>query len=304
MFAEHCERLIQVDPARRGLLSAPVPAFACGQLGRAARDLAKLPLGSTIGIITGFPIAAADPVMHETDGPLGAWFLARAAAFLGYKAWLAEERKYGEGLWELVGDAGGDLADAVDLYDLIPGLVRPNCNALIAIERPGPSRRDGTSRSAKGVDISRHVVDTSAWFLNGGPPTIGIGDGGNEIGMGAWPADDLERRVPFGGAIACGTPCDHLIAAGVSNWGGYALGLCWAEALGKTLPPHWLDPENERRSLRILLDCGMVDGGSGRPDGCVDGLEWEEYIRPFMGMTRISPEPANPLTLSPKRKGG
>jgi len=49
--------------------------------------------------------------------------------------------------------------------------------------------------------------------------TIGIGDGGNEIGMGKIPWDTIRRNIPNGGLIACRVPVDHLIVAGVSNWG-------------------------------------------------------------------------------------
>lgn len=52
--------------------------------------------------------------------------------------------------------------------------------------------------------------------------TIGIGDGGNEIGMGK-----VQKRVidciQNGRAIASTITTDHLITAGVSNWGGSAL---------------------------------------------------------------------------------
>lgn len=52
--------------------------------------------------------------------------------------------------------------------------------------------------------------------------TIGIGDGGNEIGMGK-----VHKRVvdgiTNGRRIASSVTTDHLITAGVSNWGGSAL---------------------------------------------------------------------------------
>ena len=53
--------------------------------------------------------------------------------------------------------------------------------------------------------------------------TIGIGDGGNEIGMGKLPAGLIAQHVPNGAQIACVTSCDHLVVAGVSNWGAYGL---------------------------------------------------------------------------------
>ena len=52
--------------------------------------------------------------------------------------------------------------------------------------------------------------------------TIGIGDGGNEIGMGKV-RDLVRKHIPHGEEIACCVGADQLITAGVSNWGGYAL---------------------------------------------------------------------------------
>src|SRR5258707_3766177 len=54
-------------------------------------------------------------------------------------------------------------------------------------------------------------------------PTTGIGDGGNEIGMGKIPWDVIRRNIPNGGLVACRVPTDHLIVCGVSNWGAYGL---------------------------------------------------------------------------------
>ena len=52
--------------------------------------------------------------------------------------------------------------------------------------------------------------------------TIGIGDGGNEVGMGKV-YDDVLKYVPFGDVIASTISCDYLISCGVSNWGGFAV---------------------------------------------------------------------------------
>src|SRR5680860_1516297 len=53
--------------------------------------------------------------------------------------------------------------------------------------------------------------------------TIGIGDGGNEIGMGSLPQEIINRDIPNGEMIAATTSTDHLIVAGVSTWGGYGI---------------------------------------------------------------------------------
>lgn len=52
--------------------------------------------------------------------------------------------------------------------------------------------------------------------------TIGIGDGGNEIGMGKVQPKVIEH-IQNGRNIACAVATDYLVTAGVSNWGGSAL---------------------------------------------------------------------------------
>ena len=102
--------------------------------------------------------------------------------------------------------------------------------ALVAIERAGLTA-DGTYRNALGEDYSEgrarldYVVDAAA---AAGVPTIGIGDGGNEIGMGAV-AQAVHANVPHGPVLCATRETDVLIPAGVSNWGGYAI--CAALAL-------------------------------------------------------------------------
>ena len=41
--------------------------------------------------------------------------------------------------------------------------------------------------------------------------------------MGKLPAGLIAGTVPNGERIACITSCDHLVVAGVSNWGAYGL---------------------------------------------------------------------------------
>ena len=52
--------------------------------------------------------------------------------------------------------------------------------------------------------------------------TTGIGDGGNEVGMGnVLPL--VQQHIKNGPTIGCVTGADFLITSSVSNWGGYAL---------------------------------------------------------------------------------
>ena len=107
-------------------------------------------------------------------------------------------------------------------------------------------------------------------------PTIGIGDGGNEIGMGVI-KDTLKECIPYGKKCQC--PCgagiapetetDVLISATVSNWGAYGL----IAALSVLKEENLLhDGQIEEEMLRNLISAGFVDGMSGRTGYTVDGL--------------------------------
>src|SRR5206468_6678552 len=100
------------------------------------------------------------------------------------------------------------------------------------------------------------------------PVTIGIGDGGNEIGMGKVRTrlaglDALRAR------ITTVVPVDHLVVAGVSNWGGYGI----AAALGRLTGLDLLHtPEIERRLIEACVAAGACDGVTRRREPTVDSL--------------------------------
>jgi hypothetical protein len=104
--------------------------------------------------------------------------------------------------------------------------------------------------------------------------TIGIGDGGNELGFGSI-HDQVAEEIPKGedakgGGIAPITPVDVLVPAAVSNWGAYGIvaNLAFLErniALAHTL-------EQEQRLLATSVQQGLIDGISGYVHPSVDGL--------------------------------
>jgi hypothetical protein len=110
--------------------------------------------------------------------------------------------------------------------------------------------------------------------------TIGIGDGGNEIGMGSIPWPVIHANIPggLGARIACRVPTDWTIACGVSNWGAYALGTAVAWLRGRAeLLGEWTD-ERERAVLAALVDGGAVDGVTGQAALSVDGMPIERHF--------------------------
>ena len=52
--------------------------------------------------------------------------------------------------------------------------------------------------------------------------TIGIGDRGNELGLGKI-REKVEKIMKNGAVLGCSVASDYVIMAGVSNWGGYAI---------------------------------------------------------------------------------
>ena len=74
---------------------------------------------------------------------------------------------------------------------------RDGIDWVIAIERCGPSP-DGTPRNMRGRDLSEYTAPLDRLFSAGPWQTIGIGDGGNELGMGSVPRALIAEHVKQG----------------------------------------------------------------------------------------------------------
>jgi D-glutamate cyclase len=198
-----------------------------GGLWAAASALASAPRLS-VGVMTGFYVPKGTPPAAETDGPIGAALLAAAFARVAVPCRLVTDEPCraacaaalaGAGVANTPLDVvplGGSVSDTVTLWRRI------GVTHALSIERCGRSA-DGAPRNMRGEDISAFTTPLDDLFTAGPWQRIAIGDGGNEIGMGSVPAALIGAHVAHGEAIACATPADHLIAAGVSNWGAYAL---------------------------------------------------------------------------------
>jgi hypothetical protein len=103
--------------------------------------------------------------------------------------------------------------------------------------------------------------------------TIGVGDGGNEIGMG-----NVRARLAHGGAlakrIASIVRVDHLVVAGVSNWGAYGIAAHLGRLAGRPLL-HTSD--DERRLVTACVTAGACDGVTRRREPTVDGLSLDVH---------------------------
>ena len=244
-----------------------------GELEAAARSLAK---ARSVGLVTGFFVPRGDVAAPETDGPVGTALLAAALAACGVSARIAVDTPCVGVVRAAVATAGDVTIDEVPLEGGIAPVAEAwkwaEVDHAIAIERCGRSA-DGKPRNMRGVDVSPWTAPLDDLFLRGGWRRLAVGDGGNEIGMGKLPHALIADNVLNGAAIASVTSCDHLIVAGVSNWGAY--GLMAALALVR---PDWratiarfLTAERDLAVTRAVVDAGGVDGVTAKRATTVDG---------------------------------
>jgi hypothetical protein len=274
---------IQTDPGNRGLARDPTDNLftACpGDFAAACRSIAKHP-DPSLAIMTGFFIPSAEPPAFETDGPLGVCFVKRALSRLRISTGVIGEDR-------ICGIVHAGMTSLRD-YEEIP-ILRPGLSHVLCIERSGPAT-DGKHYTMRGRDVSTHHYSTRDFFSlheMSGATTIGIGDGGNEMGMGKIPHETVVKNIPNGDLIHCRVPTDHLIVAGVSNWGAYALAAGIYVLRGVKPPADLFDPDREREILEVMVREGpLVDGVTGQQTATVDGLSWDEYVKPLVRIREI-----------------
>jgi len=242
------------------------------------RDAAALILGAarqsrrTAIIATGFYVSSARA--PETDGPPGALALGVCLDRLGFEATYVTD----EHTVPLLSCAAVQKDQVIEfpiadrdsserfashiLADIQPSLI-------ISVETCGPNS-SGQYLNMAGEDITPYTARIDCLFI-GQRNTIGIGDGGNEIGMG-----NLARHIPSIRSLPQDpalTPVDKLVIASVSNWGGYGL----IAALSK-LVKHNLLPsvEWEKELIIEMVRKGAVDGMSGQRKLAVDGFDTKQ----------------------------
>jgi len=210
-------------------------------------------------LITGFPIP---PKMRaETDGPPGALAIAKAVETLGGRAEILTYPEVRHALEPF-------RLDFVDEPDI------ENYSLVIAVETPGRAR-DGKYYSMSGLEITRETFDWAVLKADElGIPTIGIGDGGNEAGMGRI-RDLVSRHVPHGEKIASVVETEELLLSAVSNWGAYGLVAQASVEFGRKLLPDW----DERTIIRMMSKLGLIDGVSKTQTPTVDGIGLDVHER-------------------------
>jgi hypothetical protein len=285
----------------------PLVAFARGHLAAAAASIA-VHERPNIAIITGFYLCHGDPPNCETDGPPGAAMLAAAFKAVGIGCRIATDvlnapvmraTLVGGGLSDIpfdvvaIGSTATGEALPLETVEAAWLAASPPITHVIAIERCGPGY-DGRIRNAFGHDISHYHAPLERLFLAGPWIRIGIGDLGNEVGMGSLPRELVGDSIANGRDIWCPVASDHAIVAGISNLAAAALlgtlallRPSWApQILGRLMPDF-----NFRLLQAAVRDGGAVSGARNgrppRPDLSVDGIPWRTLERIYARMYAI-----------------
>ncbi|MGD8351279.1 MAG: DUF4392 domain-containing protein [Gammaproteobacteria bacterium] len=228
---------------------------------RAARILAECRGNILIG--TGFPVVET----FETDGPVGAIALYEVFEKLGATPRIVCGRPLSRALGARfriheirVGDHDRREQEALDAL----ALYRPE--AIVSIERPGQAA-DGEYYNMRGECISENTACFDSFFELCDCPTIAIGDGGNEIGMGK-----VADALKFLNIVPAATGCDELIVADVSNWAAYGL----ISFLSLWNGRDYLREIVPLDILRYISELGSVDGVTRVNQLTEDGLDVSE----------------------------
>ena len=302
------EALISTDAGGRGMKHLIVE----GDFEKASIVFGSLPPASHVLLLSGFPCCVQHKPPTETDGPPGTAALARAASQLGHAVTVltedCNERVFAAALEPLLvpQQEGGDktTAGTVELECFPSSLeakhterlqeLADSCSLIVACERAGPAK-DGVCYTMRGIDMNQHglvgplhrVVEMAH-----DKPFLAIGDGGNELGMGRV-IDKVRKHIPRGDEIGCVVAANHLVAASVSNWGGYALA-AGAALVRASMESSKTNDDNELRNaaqtwtnkclptedeeVALLQRCvkeGCRDGVSGKVEATVDGMPLE-----------------------------
>ncbi len=221
------------------------PHLEPGYCLRAARILEACRGNVLIG--TGFPVVRT----FETDGPVGAIALYEVLDKIGATATIVCGQPISRALADRyrvheirVGDHDAREQEARDALDHF----RPE--AIVSIERPGQAA-DGGYYNMRGESISEFTACFDTFMDLADCPTVAIGDGGNEIGMGKVASALRELNI-----VPATTGCDELIVADVSNWGAYGI----ISFLSMWHGRDFLAEIEPLEILRYISGLGSVDG--------------------------------------------
>lgn len=258
--------------------------------GRVVKDILGCKNGKA-GIFTGAAETTHYPY-GESDGPPGGAVLARTLIALGYGVTIYTEEGCIRGVEGMCGVLG--IKAPVEKLELEPGCaqhaaIAEKLDIAVTIEKHGVNSK-GKLHSITGYtrDGMRAKMDGIINAMNdAGKITVGIGDGGNEIGFGSVYEEavrvlpgSMECKCGCGGGVINVTKVKHLYPVSISNWGAYAISAAFAVECQN--PALLIEPDDEIALLTRAAELELIDGGTGLFRPAVDGVAAESsaaYVR-------------------------
>ncbi|MBC6437588.1 MAG: DUF4392 domain-containing protein [Rhodobacteraceae bacterium] len=312
---DRLDGLVALDVGNRGI--EPLYSMARAQtgeslIGKAAQMLLDVPERGTVIATTGSVSRAwISGGIGENDGPSGAAAVIRSlvlarrakvvvlieealirpmarvleAAGLSVVDRAAARRAADDGSMACVVVEGYPLTDEAGAAAAGPLLDVLKPDLFFSTERVGRNK-NGIYYNMRGRDYGMGraridiVFDVAAAR---GFPTLAVGDGGNEIGMGNV-AEAVACAIPFGaqgdcpcgGGIGAVSRAGHLVVAALSNWGCTAISAAMAAKTGNPRLLH--TPEAEERLLEVMTAEGLINSTHGIIDPNVDGIPKATHI--------------------------
>lgn len=281
------DRLMMVEIRQRGAnrgfkwqLYETARSVSDGPLVVAAAEALDRP-PARVAIITGAAVPEHMPA-GENDGPFGTVILAKTLIAIGHSVEIWTDPECAPPIAGLISYLG--LPAKLCLFamndEAQQNAIAEANDVIIAIERLGGNingnihgingrlRNDFRTR----VDAVFHAASVL------GRTTIGIGDGGNEIGFGKIrdlllahaPKHNQPDKTPCGGGIFSAVSTDILVVATTSNIGAYGVAAALAMRRGDISLCHDADVEEQLHYVGVGL--GLADGGGGGIIAACDGI--------------------------------
>ncbi len=240
----------------------------------AAREILSWEKG-TVLLATGFYVAG----YAETDGPAGTMVAAKALQALGYHPVVLTD-SFCRGFFEPEGIDVDYLPMTATDEECLDVVARYQPVGMISIERCGKNIQDDYA-NMRGISIAENTAPVDRVFELVGPQaakgaprvrTIGVGDGGNEIGMGNL-AEVITKDLSL---VPCRVQTDILVTASVSNWGAYGIAAALQALTGKEIYSV-MDgkpvTQKVEEYIAMTVEIGSVDGVTHERVAHVDGYE-------------------------------
>lgn len=244
----------------------------------AAKNILSWKKGN-IFLTTGFFVAG----FAETDGPAGTVFLAEMLKKCSFTPIILTD-EYCRNFFEEEKIETIYVPFEIEKNYFLTLVEKYSPVGIISCERCGINSKNDYA-NMKNISIKEKTSPIDKLFIDfyGKLPSVGIGDGGNEIGMGNL-QNEISEKLSL---VPCTVKTDFLVIATVSNWGAYALATEISKISGISLFDEY-DFLFIAKFIKKTVEIGSVDGVTKEKSISVDGFPFEVEKEIFEALKRYS----------------